>query len=264
MESNKTIVPIEYYNLDRIPDGIHIIHNVNVDQETTIKNMFWFPNPEIIERLVSFCKINNYSKILEIGPGVSPFPLATTFVGFNEKVPNYIDIDIDKNPLPFKDKEFDFVYCRHVLEDIQNPDFALSEIKRVAKSFYIETPSPLVEITKGVDAPQYSNQYCGYMHHRYIIWYEETSKTVHMLPKLGIIETLLFTSEKLQNKINYLLNNFPVYWNSYLFCENPDEITIKMYNHFKLDQYVNLLEEAIATTIQNVNSSVNKINNFKK
>jgi len=260
MESDKNIVSIKYYNLERIPEP-QVIHDVG--QETALKNMYWFPNPRVTERLVSFCKINNYSKILEIGPGVSPFPLATTFIGFNEKVPNYIDLDIDKNPLPFKDKEFDFIYCRHVLEDIQNPDFALSEIKRVAKSFYIETPSPIVEITKGVDAPAYSNQYCGYMHHRYIIWFEESAKTVHMLPKYGLIENFLFVSQELQNKINYLLNNFPVYWNSYLFSENQDEITIKMYNHFELESYVNLLTGAIFTTIQNVNSSINNINNFK-
>lgn len=262
MELSKNIVPLENYNLDRIPDGLQVINNVV--PEICVKNVFWFPNPLVINHLVSFCKINNYSNILEIGPGVSPFPLATKFLGFNEKVSNYIDLDIDKNVLPFQDKDFDFIYCRHVLEDIQNPDFALSEIKRVAKSFYIETPSPLVEITKGVDAPEYSNNYCGYMHHRYIIWYDDVSKTVHMLPKLGIIEKSIFIPETLQNKINYLLNNFPVYWNSYILCENSDEINIRMYNHFKLEEYIHLLQQAIGTTIQNVNASINNINKFNK
>jgi len=38
-----------------------------------------------------------------------------------------------------------------VLEDIQNPNFAISEIFRVSQKGYIETPSPLIEITYGVE-----------------------------------------------------------------------------------------------------------------
>ncbi|UCE39033.1 MAG: methyltransferase domain-containing protein, partial [Thermoplasmata archaeon] len=44
--------------------------------------------------------------------------------------------------LPFKDKEFDFVYCSHVLEHVVNPEKACNELMRVAKRGYIETPTP--------------------------------------------------------------------------------------------------------------------------
>jgi len=42
--------------------------------------------------------------------------------------------------MPFADKEFDFVYCSHVLEHVESPEKACNELMRVSKSGYIETP----------------------------------------------------------------------------------------------------------------------------
>jgi ubiquinone/menaquinone biosynthesis C-methylase UbiE len=50
--------------------------------------------------------------------------------------------------LPYEDKEFDFVYCRHVLEDLIYPFRVIKEMQRVAKAGYIETPSPMAELKK--------------------------------------------------------------------------------------------------------------------
>lgn len=44
--------------------------------------------------------------------------------------------------MPFKDKEFDFVYCSHVLEHVVDPIRACRELMRVARRGYIETPTP--------------------------------------------------------------------------------------------------------------------------
>ncbi len=258
MDSIKIVVPIEHYNINCIQDEEEYDDKI-LNEQYGLTNMFWFPNPLVNDKLISFCLKNNYSNVLEIGPGVSPFKLATTFVGFNEKMDNYINIDIDQNKLPFEDKQFDFTYCRHVLEDIQNPNFALSEIQRVSKSFFIETPSPLVEINRGVDAGKQAYKYRGYIHHRYIIWFDNFTNTIHMLPKYGFLETVLDIPENLQNKINYILNNFPVYWNTYLLCENSNDINIKMYNHLDIVQYVSLLQQAIDMTMANVNCFIYKI-----
>lgn len=43
--------------------------------------------------------------------------------------------------MPFADKEFDFVYCSHVLEHTHNPEKACKELMRIAKRGYIETPT---------------------------------------------------------------------------------------------------------------------------
>jgi hypothetical protein len=118
--------------------------NLNVTEKYII-NKFWKPNQSVIKIIEQICITNNYVKNLEIGPGLVPFSLATDFIGCNEMIKNYLDIDIDNQLFPYKDNEINFVYCRHVLEDIQNPDFALNEIFRVTKDGgYIETPSPLI------------------------------------------------------------------------------------------------------------------------
>ena len=86
-----------------------------------IQNLFWTPIKNISNRVELFCNNNNYKNILEIGPGIEQFPLATTFIGYNEKIKNYIEIDIDVDKIPATDKSFDFIYSRHTMEDIQNP-----------------------------------------------------------------------------------------------------------------------------------------------
>ena len=260
---DQEIVPIEKYNINIFMENNKDISN---EQISYIKYKYWYTNPIIHNKIIKFCMDKNFKNILEIGPGSIPFPLASVFIGFNEKINNYIDLDIDRNNLPFNNKELDFTYCRHVLEDIQNPDFALSEIKRVSKSFYVETPSPLVEITKGIDAHQESHKYCGYIHHRYIIWYDNDNHTVHMLPKYGLIENILSISEELKQFILNLLNNFPVYWNTYIFCEEKDmdSLNIKMYNHFDSNEYPKLLLKGIYTSVKSTNYFIENIQSSHK
>ena len=51
--------------------------------------------------------------------------------------------------LPFKDKSFDFVICRHLLEHLENPGRSMEELMRVGRRGYIETPSALMEMLYG-------------------------------------------------------------------------------------------------------------------
>lgn len=93
-------------------------------------------------------------KVLDIGSGHLPFPLATHLadlairdgsVGRNgipfryqEGKPVY---ECPVEHTPFRDKEFDFVYCSHVLEHSPDPAQACRELMRIAKRGYIETPT---------------------------------------------------------------------------------------------------------------------------
>ena len=47
--------------------------------------------------------------------------------------------------MPFKDKEFDYAISNQVLEHVDNPLSFISEIQRVARQGYIETPSLIGE-----------------------------------------------------------------------------------------------------------------------
>src|SRR5688500_3117225 len=56
------------------------------------------------------------------------------------KAKHFVQIDITNTRFPFKDKEFDFCYCSHTLEDIIDPRNTLNEISRVSKRGVIYTP----------------------------------------------------------------------------------------------------------------------------
>jgi methyltransferase family protein len=140
---------------------------------TTLTNQdqkFWHPRPDVHEWLMR--RIPDSAKVLDIGPGTAPFRRANMFVDWRK--PNDLPeskfrrIDLNRDPLPFGDKAFDFAYCRHVLEDLYNPFLLCTEMARVAMAGYIQTPSPLAEVCRGVDGN--SPSWRGYQHHRFLIW----------------------------------------------------------------------------------------------
>jgi len=93
------------------------------------------------------------------------YPPDYTKCHFSEKT--YIQRDIcDREPFPFDDKYFDFVIASQVLEDIRDPIFVCSEIIRVGKKGYIETPSRYSEQTL-------RGRICEYSHHRWLVDYAD-------------------------------------------------------------------------------------------
>ena len=95
-------------------------------------------------------------RVLEVGGGHNPHPRSNVVVdkyvnsnlhrsGDIKVLKNQTFLDADGENLPFKDKEFDYVICCHVLEHVENPIRFLSEQFRVARRGYIETPSLLGE-----------------------------------------------------------------------------------------------------------------------
>lgn len=102
------------------------------------------------ERYISF-NIRPNERVLDIGSGGYPFPYATVLVDrFLETSKHRHEplvrrdkplILADIHSLPFRNKCFDFVYCSHVLEHVDNPVRACEEIIRVGKRGFIETPT---------------------------------------------------------------------------------------------------------------------------
>jgi SAM-dependent methyltransferase len=90
-------------------------------------------------------------RVLDVGSGGYPFPHATHLVD------RYLEptahrnatlvqdgrplVAADLHRLPFQDKFFDFVYCSHVLEHVDDPIATCAEIMRVGKRGFIETPT---------------------------------------------------------------------------------------------------------------------------
>jgi len=101
--------------------------------------------------------ISKTDKVLDLGSGNHPFALAThlsdlyiddhshrggSSIARDDRPFSVVDIE----SLPFKDKEFDFVYCSHVLEHVKNPGIACRELMRVGARGYIETPTRTSDI----------------------------------------------------------------------------------------------------------------------
>jgi SAM-dependent methyltransferase len=95
--------------------------------------------------------------VLEIGSGNRPRKRANVlcdkFLHDNTERSGGDEIVIDQRPfvvadglaLPFKDKSFDYVITSHILEHVDDPVKFASELSRIARAGYIETPSELGE-----------------------------------------------------------------------------------------------------------------------
>lgn len=128
------------------------------------------------------------AKVVDVGGGASPFPRADYVIdsvpfeargtgsagSIHELLdvpprysPNtWIQLDVcDRRPWPFDDKAFDFAVCSHLLEDLRDPIWVCSELRRIARAGYVEVPSRVEEQSLGVEHPRYA----GYYHHRWLI-----------------------------------------------------------------------------------------------
>lgn len=129
--------------------------------------------------------IKNGDKVLEIGPGGNPFDRSDVYLelrlsekelaaqrGHTKKpVLNGKVVYYNGKKFPFKDNEFDYVICSHVVEHVPDVKRFLSEMFRVAKSGYIEYPTIYYEYLYNFD-----------VHLSFIKFHRDTN-TLRYLPK---------------------------------------------------------------------------------
>ncbi|MBA7691662.1 hypothetical protein ES703_100213 [subsurface metagenome] len=71
----------------------------------------------------------------------APEVLANIDVALNG-MPHFLQLDIETDPLPFSDKQFGVAFLSHVLEHLDNWQFALDEALRVADYVVVVLPHP--------------------------------------------------------------------------------------------------------------------------
>lgn len=101
-------------------------------------------------RFVDF-DIRPEDRVLDIGSGGNPFPHADVLMDYYPKATPHRTsllkhdgkpfVVADIHDLPFKENQFDYIYCSHVLEHVENPIRACKELVRVGQKGYIETPT---------------------------------------------------------------------------------------------------------------------------
>lgn len=100
------------------------------------------------------CPVPPEALVLDVGSGGNPYPRANVLLdAYEDTVERYNAPIIKDRPMvyglgehmPFRDKAFDFVIASHILEHTADPASFLSELMRVGKAGYIETPDAFFE-----------------------------------------------------------------------------------------------------------------------
>lgn len=188
-----------------------------------------FKKGEVLKNNVDliFKLIDSNDVVLDIGGWAQPFNRANYIIDimpyetrgffgclgakkefFSKETWIYHDVS-SSSPLPFKDKEIDFVICSHVLEDVRDPLRLCSEIIRIGRRGYIEVPSRTVESIMGLEGKHYA----GYSHHRWLIEMEGSKIVFRNKPHLLHSSPRFYLPKsypkrlKEKDKISYLLWN---------------------------------------------------------
>jgi SAM-dependent methyltransferase len=113
--------------------------------------------------------------VLEVGSGHNPKTradvLCDKYIEDNTQRGGTLILDrplivADGEALPFRGKSFDYVICSHVLEHADDAVRFLSEVERVGRAGYIETPSEVAERLYGWD---YHRWYVNVMHGQLVL-----------------------------------------------------------------------------------------------
>ena len=100
------------------------------------------------------CPVPSDALVLDVGSGGNPYPRANVLLDAYEDTVERYNLPLIKDRpmvfglaerMPFRDKVFDFVVASHVLEHSSDPDAFISELIRVSKAGYIETPDGFFE-----------------------------------------------------------------------------------------------------------------------
>lgn len=183
--------------------------------------IFYFSFLSFLKRKVFVKNIKQSDFVLDIGSGDKPFWRADVIVDkyleddqqrhsgkmIYDKRKVFINADVES--LPFKDKVFDFVFCTHLLEHVENPDIALSEIIRVGKSGYIEVPNGIIDLLQPFPPHLW---FCDYKDDTLFFIQKEKEKD-------HIIE--------ITEKFGKFFFNIPVI--QYLFIKFQDKVFISIY-----------------------------------
>ena len=182
--------------------------------------------------------LQSTDRVIDVGGGARPFPRADYVidaVSYEERSKlgkmsvdpderfskaTWTQLDVcDRKPWPFPDKEFDYAICSHLLEDVRDPIWVCSEICRIAKAGYVETPSRIVEQSKGVEHPCYA----GFYHHRWLVSQENDCLCFRQKPhSLHCIREGIVANVGIARSINPKHATLAFEWkDTFCICRSP-------------------------------------------
>ena len=160
-------------------------------------------------------KENPNWNVLDIGCGYTAHERANVICDIQDLSDFYKNkkfIKLEKNTLPFKNKEFDFVIASHVIEHVKNVEAFISELERISNKGYIELPTIL-------------NDNLVFENKNDHIWhteFDDVKRRINISNKLQFIEPVLTVSSSKKFEIIFRQSLvLELYW------ENSIEFSLK-------------------------------------
>ncbi len=135
-----------------------------------------------------------------------------------------------------------FNYVKQWLHLVVEPREALLKYMQQCEKGMIETPSPMVELMRGVDQKMVETR--GYALSNWFVWTERADNSLHFLPKLPMIEALHFPEE---HQWMALLNKHPLLWsNCYAWdSQHARSIQVKFHDAASVETYRDCILRAV-------------------
>lgn len=141
-----------------------------------------------------------------------------------------------------------FNWLHQWLQKHADPVEALTKFVSTTETGFIETPSPMLELLRGVDVDAGARKCRGYFQHRYIMWTHEN--VLHIVPKLPCIEQMEFVDEE---RLWYeCVNVYPIFWHNYMsYSGKAMQYMMHDVTHMSVAQYRQLLLLAVRESALN-------------
>ena len=162
-------------------------------------------------------------KILDIGCGYTANKYSTHVADTQDFSNLYKDkkfTHIKEKKLPFADKEFNFIIASHVLEHVEDIEYFIKELERVANSGYIEVPTRLEDNLVDVNEKA----------HIWWINFDDINNSLFITKRRQIIEPFLSVST-IQNLRKFFRDSLvtEIFWDSkinYLISESSNDLEL--------------------------------------
>ena len=126
--------------------------------------------------------------VIDLGGTGRPLPQASIVVDLNkpDSPARWIKADLNdpECSAEFSDKQFDWVWCNHTLEDICDPIGLLRVITRIGKRAMIGTPHWTYEVGVRLDDPARWEAISGFPHHRWLVGINKHTGVYEFMAKL--------------------------------------------------------------------------------
>src|SRR6185503_17124434 len=149
-------------------------------------------------------KVGRRDKVIDIGSGDKPFWRGDVFfddleLGNNQRASDkgtitnfgkFVSGHLPKTP--FMDKEFDFSFCAHVLEHVEDPAAAIQELMRISKRGYIEVPNGVQDTI----APFHSHLWLVFLEGNTLVFLRKSKRLHEVMLKNGLAYKYLISRMK--------------------------------------------------------------------